>query len=93
MKKAIVLTSGGLDSTTVVYQLIRKNIDVYPIFFDYGQHCVEMEWSRLNEVLPSECNHPERLEISSIFSGSKSRLICEANLWEDEIVDEDMSSA
>ncbi len=90
MKKAIVLTSGGLDSTTVVYQLIRKNIDVYPIFFDYGQHCVEMEWSRLNEVLPSECNHPERLEISSIFSGSKSRLICEANLWEDEIVDEDL---
>ncbi len=32
MEKAIVLTSGGLDSTTVVYQLIAKGIEVYPLF-------------------------------------------------------------
>ncbi|EKO3867620.1 7-cyano-7-deazaguanine synthase [Vibrio harveyi] len=90
MKKAIALTSGGLDSTTVVYQLLEDKVDVYPIFFDYGQHCVEIEWARLNEVLPKECNPPERLNISSIFNGSKSRLIDEANLWEDDIVDEDL---
>ncbi|WP_234911930.1 7-cyano-7-deazaguanine synthase [Vibrio anguillarum] len=41
MKEAIVLTSGGLDSTTVVYQLVSQNIRVKPLFFNYGQHCME----------------------------------------------------
>ncbi|EJS4060301.1 7-cyano-7-deazaguanine synthase [Vibrio parahaemolyticus] len=90
MKEAIVLTSGGLDSTTVTYRLIQQGIHVQPLFFDYGQHCVETEWNRLNEVLPDGCATPERINISEIFRDSKSRLINEANLWEDNIVDEDL---
>lgn len=91
MKKAIVLTSGGLDSTTVVYQLVSKNVQVYPLFFDYGQHCVKTEWARLNEVLPNELvMRPECVNISDIFKGSHSRLIKEANLWEEKVLDDDL---
>lgn len=36
MKKALLLASGGLDSTTVGYQLVAQGVEVVPIFFDYG---------------------------------------------------------
>jgi len=90
MKKALLLASGGLDSTTVAYQLREANVDVHPIFFDYGQHCVEVEWSRVNEVLPVDMRRPERFDISDIFRGSNSRLIREANLWIDNVEDDDL---
>lgn len=90
MKAAILLTSGGLDSTTVAYQLVRDGVDVWPLFFDYGQHCVEVEWSRLQEVLPREVRQPERVCIAGIFQGSNSRLIREADLWRDRVEDDDL---
>ncbi|SAK49073.1 7-cyano-7-deazaguanine synthase [Caballeronia pedi] len=90
MKKVLLLASGGLDSTTVGYQLASSGIAVVPIFFDYGQHCVEMEWNRVNEVLPSDMIRPERFNISDIFKGSHSRLIREADLWTEEVKDDDL---
>lgn len=90
MTEALLLASGGLDSTTVAYQLVSKNIRVVPIFFDYGQHCVEVEWDRLNEVLPADMPRPERFDISDIFRGSTSRLIREADLWHEEVKDDDL---
>lgn len=90
MTKALLLASGGLDSTTVGYQLVAARLNVVPIFFDYGQHCVEIEWSRVNEVLPDNVDTPERIKISDIFRGSRSRLICEADLWTEEVRDEDL---
>lgn len=90
MKKAILLASGGLDSTTVAYQLASSNVDVTPIFFDYGQHCVDVEWKRVNEVLPAHMRRPERYDVSDIFKGSRSRLIKEADLWNEEVKDDDL---
>ncbi|MCU7936046.1 MAG: 7-cyano-7-deazaguanine synthase [Candidatus Thiodiazotropha sp. (ex Dulcina madagascariensis)] len=90
MKTVILLASGGLDSTTVAYLLEADGVQTQPIFFDYGQHCAEMEWSRLNEVLPSTTLPAERIDISSIFTGSNSRLISEANLWQDQVKDDDL---
>lgn len=90
MKKALLLSSGGLDSTTVGYQLVAQGVEVVPIFFDYGQHCVDVEWERVNEVLPSEMVRPERFDISDIFRGSQSRLIREADLWIEEVKDDDL---
>ncbi|MGL4091130.1 7-cyano-7-deazaguanine synthase [Agrobacterium cavarae] len=90
MKNAILLASGGLDSTTVAYSLENQGVAVVPIFFDYGQHCVETEWSRVNEVLPTSMKKPERFDISCIFRGSPSRLIREADLWEDDVKDDDL---
>lgn len=90
MKKALLLASGGLDSTTVGYQLAAAGVSVVPIFFDYGQHCIDVEWSRVNEVLPSDMQRPERFNISDLFRGSQSRLIREADLWTEEVKDADL---
>ncbi|RZU47919.1 7-cyano-7-deazaguanine synthase [Fluviicoccus keumensis] len=90
MKKALLLASGGLDSTTVGYKLMAAGVEVVPIFFDYGQHCADIEWGRVNEVLPSNMQRPERFNISDIFRGSQSRLIREADLWTEEVKDDDL---
>ena len=37
MKKAVVLLSGGLDSTTALYLAKSEGYEVYSICFDYGQ--------------------------------------------------------
>jgi len=86
----MLLASGGLDSTTVAFGLHAKGADVRPLFFDYGQHCVETEWNRLNEVLPRGMHPPERVDLSGLFRGSKSRLIVEADLWHDDARDDDL---
>ncbi|MGP6207831.1 7-cyano-7-deazaguanine synthase QueC [Cuniculiplasma sp. SKW3] len=45
--KAIVLMSGGLDSTTVLAYAISEGYDVIGISFDYGQrHRIELESSK-----------------------------------------------
>lgn len=89
---ALLLCSGGLDSTTVGYWLVEKQISFQPVFFDYGQHCVEKEWETLQEVLPiSELVSPLlRINISQIFKNSPSRLIAEPNLWTEHVEDDDL---
>src|SRR5262245_39455147 len=37
MKKAVVLLSGGLDSTTILYYAKAKGFEPYCLIFDYGQ--------------------------------------------------------
>lgn len=89
-KKALLLASGGLDSTTLAYWLVEKGYDVWSLFFDYGQHCVETEWATLQAVLPAEVRAPERIDLSDLFNGSKSRLVVEANLWSEEVTADDL---
>ncbi|HHS8316167.1 TPA: 7-cyano-7-deazaguanine synthase QueC [Legionella pneumophila] len=44
MKKAVVLLSGGLDSTTILAYAKNQGYDCYPISFSYGQrHSFELE--------------------------------------------------
>jgi 7-cyano-7-deazaguanine synthase len=45
-KRAVVLLSGGLDSTTVVAVAKREGFAVYALSFDYGQnHRIELEFA------------------------------------------------
>jgi 7-cyano-7-deazaguanine synthase len=91
MTTALLLSSGGLDSTTLAYWLRERDIGLVPIFFDYGQHCIEKEWATLRQVLPnSGVLPPERIDISSIFRGSRSRLIVEPDLWNEPVDDGDL---
>ena len=47
MKKAIVLLSGGLDSTTVLAAAINKGFDIIALSFNYGQrHNYEIECAK-----------------------------------------------
>ncbi|MCK8824928.1 7-cyano-7-deazaguanine synthase QueC [Fuchsiella alkaliacetigena] len=47
MKKAVVLFSGGLDSTTALYLAKSKGFEVHALSFDYGQcHNKELEAAR-----------------------------------------------
>jgi len=47
MKRAVVLLSGGLDSTTTLAIAIAKGYEVYALSFDYGQrHQIEIEAAR-----------------------------------------------
>lgn len=85
-----LLASGGLDSTTVAYVLAERKHDVLPVFFDYGQHCAETEWLRVNEVLPESFRPPERNTLADLFRGSSSRLISEPDLWLDDVRDDDL---
>lgn len=91
MRKAILLASGGLDSTTVAFWLHKRNIATQPIFFDYGQHCAEKEWSTLKSVM-SDLTFPKPIciDISGVFAGSTSRLIKEPDLWSETVVDSEL---
>jgi 7-cyano-7-deazaguanine synthase len=91
MSEVLLLCSGGLDSTTLAYWLRERGILVAPIFFDYGQHCVEKEWVTLQEVLPKGgVSAARRIDISGVFAGSRSRLIQEPNLWSDHVADAEL---
>ena len=91
MTAALLLCSGGLDSTTLAYWLRERDIDLVPVFLDYGQHCVEKEWETVNQVLPTNgVVPPSRIDVSGIFLGSRSRLIVEPDLWKEPVADADL---
>jgi 7-cyano-7-deazaguanine synthase len=47
VSKAVVLLSGGLDSSTVLYEARAEGLDCYALSFDYGQrHRQEMDAAR-----------------------------------------------
>jgi len=88
----LLLSSGGLDSTTVAYWLVEKKIRAEPVFFDYGQHCVEKEWDTLRSVLPKTelMAPPRRVDISDVYRDSSSRLINEPDLWNEAVDAEEL---
>ncbi len=91
MREIVLLASGGLDSTTLAYWLRERGDTILPVFFDYGQHCVEKEWTTLREVLPrTGVKAPIRVDLSDIFFGSRSRLIAEPNLWKEDVNPSDL---
>ncbi len=48
IEKAVVVLSGGLDSTTLLHYVAKElNYKIYPISFDYGQkHKIELEMAK-----------------------------------------------
>jgi 7-cyano-7-deazaguanine synthase len=90
-RKAVLMASGGLDSTVLAFWLMRKRIGFVPLFVDYGQHNRETELKTLKKVLPAQYSkHISVIRIPKIYEGSSSRLIKEPNLWRDHIEDADL---
>lgn len=88
---AVLLVSGGLDSTTLAYWLREKEVSFLPLFIDYGQHSAVTELGTLKEVLPADClERLEKVNISDVYRGCESRLIDEPNLWEDDVEADDL---
>ena len=52
LSKGVILVSGGLDSTTLMYLFVKQNVDFVPLFINYGQHCAEHELETLKQVIP-----------------------------------------
>lgn len=71
MPKAVVLLSGGLDSTTTLAIAKAEGFDVYAISFDYGQrHKLEMAAAeRVAAKLGAAAHRVVRLDLAS-FGGS-----------------------
>ena len=44
--KAIVIYSGGLDSTVLLYQLLAEGHQVKALSIDYGQRSMGVNWMR-----------------------------------------------
>ncbi len=71
MKRAVVLLSGGLDSTTTLAIARAERFECYALSFDYGQrHRIELEAARsMAGALGAREHRVARIE-PQIFSGS-----------------------
>lgn len=72
MKKATLILSGGVDSTTLLYDLYRKGYDVHAISFDYGQrHIKELDMAqRTCEKVGVEHTIVDLTSLSDILSNN-----------------------
>lgn len=88
---ALLLASGGLDSTVLAYKLLAEGKKVMPVFLRYGQHFADTEFNTLLDVLPPKLlSHLKVINIEDIFKNSESRMIKEPNLWLDKISADDL---
>ena len=71
MKRAVVLLSGGIDSTTTLAIAIAEGYETYALSFDYGQrHQIEMEAARrVAHSLGSKEHRVAKIDMR-IFGGS-----------------------
>ena len=76
--RVVALTSGGVDSSVMCLIFKREDVEVYPLFIDYGQHAAAFEWQAVQRI----CEHlkidsPVRMDVSGfgriIHSGLTDR--------------------
>lgn len=71
MKKAVVLHSGGLDSTTVLYLAKSQGFAIYALSFNYGQrHSKELEIAHKVAALAGVLDHKEVTIPLHLWGGS-----------------------
>jgi len=75
--KALVVSSGGLDSTTAIYDMLDQGMEVETISFNYGQrHVKELEYAAATATKLGLRHHVVDLSgIASILAESGSSLV------------------
>lgn len=58
--KIVILFSGGIDSTVLLYKYLTEGYDVYPLYINYGQITYEGESTAIRNIL-SDINISSRL--------------------------------
>jgi 7-cyano-7-deazaguanine synthase len=90
-KKAVLLVSGGLDSTTLAYWLVAKRISLVPVFADYGQHSATTELASARRLIPEEYRSSIiAVNLRDVYKGCRSRMLCEPDLWKEAVTDDDL---
>jgi 7-cyano-7-deazaguanine synthase len=70
---------------------MHKGVECIPVFINYGQHCASTEIETLREVVPSECVPKiSVIDVSAVYGHSKSRLILQADLWNEDVEADDL---
>jgi 7-cyano-7-deazaguanine synthase len=88
---AVVMTSGGMDSTVLFYWARAEGFEGIPLFIDYGQHCAQAELAALRTNLPIEARQKvEVVRVPDVFKSSPSRMIQETDLWKEAIAADDL---
>lgn len=90
-RQAVLLASGGLDSTTLAYWLLHSGVSIVPVFVDYGQHSAATEYESLMAVLPTELHKDvQKVVTLGLYNGCDSRMLNEPDLWRDKVKDDDL---
>lgn len=72
----LILFSGGLDSTTLLYkETARSKQKVTALFFNYGQKSLKRERAAVCEITKQRGVRLMEMDITAIFQNSKSSLI------------------
>jgi 7-cyano-7-deazaguanine synthase len=84
-KRAILLLSGGIDSTTLLAKLSNENYKVVAISFNYGQkHRIELDYAKINAEKYGVKKH-HIIELDKILFNSSALVNCEINIATYEI--------
>lgn len=67
-EKIVVLFSGGIDSTVLLYWLLRKGFSCYPLFIDYGQMSSRGEFEAVKKISRELGTDLKTLQIKNISS-------------------------
>lgn len=70
--KVVCLSSGGVDSSVILYMLKQKKYEILPLFIDYGHKSAQMEIKSLVEVCKDLQIEPKIMkldELKTISSG------------------------
>ena len=62
--RIVVLASGGVDSSVMMYLLKKEGHDLFPLFIDYGQLARDKEWVACQKVCRFLGLEPCRIDVS-----------------------------
>lgn len=95
MSKAVVVLSGGLDSSTLLHLVRQTTLDVYAISFNYGQrHEKELEYAawQAGYVGVKEHRIVDMKSITTLFANSGSSLVTGSEVPEGHYGEENMKA-